>query len=116
MSVYDLIPSAADLMSLNTSHDNELQATLAKDIAQFLNSSRVYFERGLEVVFYPKQLRDSGYYKKYWIEHHEEMVNNLTQKGYIANYREDSTGLFISLPKAQVEVVEEKAREPINKL
>ena len=117
MTVYDVIPTAEDLMAKAVSHDNELQAMLVQDVVQFLNSSKQYFERGLEVTFYPKPYRDNGEYSHYWMEHRQDVADDLNKKGYVTVVRGDSSGLFISLPKIEIESEEpvHKPRQPIKR-
>ena len=113
MSIYDLIPSSADLMAKNVSRENELQAALVKDVAQFLNSSKQFFQRGLDATFYPERHRDNGEYEKYWLNNRQLIADNLNGKGFVTVIKEGSTGLFISLPRIEEPSNTEKVRTPI---
>lgn len=102
MSAYDVIPSAESLLAENIVNQNELQATLAKDVVKTLKASVALFRRGLPVIFYPTVMRDAGEYKRYWIEHHEEIMTNLSEKGYIVEYNEANAGMKITVSKVEL--------------
>lgn len=115
MSIYDTIPTAESLLEEDSSHENELQAYLVKDVVKFLNNSRPFFKEGRSVVFYPTLLRDSGEYRNYWLAHYQNIVVNLTLKNYVTQYNAESGGLTVSVSRPQpiVEVSPDGTRTPI---